>query len=1073
MKLGILQRALHVKKGEGSSVVWLLVLSLFQGVFIAGWVTVSNTAFLKDWDSVNLPYAYVTMGIFGLGMMRNFAYWEKRLPFTRLLTRSLMCLLTIVLLFTLVSNFVENRFLAFSLLVFTGPLLGILSLSFWGVAGRMFDLQQGKRLFGLISSGYVVANLVTFFLIAKLPERLRGTTDLLVLATVGLVGMLVIALQLVQRFDLTDGETETDTEEEPVITREEADPEPEEAPISHPQLYLFLVATAAFLAVFVQYGLDFALLIETDHAIPEENISAFLAMLFGAFSLGELIVKFALSGRLLKQFGVLIGLACVPAVVCLMMAITYMISNDAANIGVTGSVGDVISLATNTQNFSVFFVAIIVAKITEHVLHFAIFQTSFKILFQPLPKRLRFAAQTKVEGLVRQGGISVTGLFLLVLLWVNKSNPSRAIIPILILALVLWLITTWFLFKQYRVHLLERLKESRIRALLPTPVEVLASHMTKLNTLEKVYALNVLENVEPGLLEDYLAQYLDDLEMAEDALKRIDRLRLVNLAHKLQTMIADPQNPWRKKAEEVLANLIRLTMFKPEESELTRLAGSEHTKDRRMAARVVLRSDSNQKNRILHRLLWDQQASVKRLAILAVGESGNADFWPLLIDQMDSGIYCKAAGTALIRAGEAVFQDDVARNLFPGNPEAMVRLLKVITRIGGPTAKKFLLERITDPFMLVRLHALRGLSQLGYQVDEANEAQIKNRYRILTKRAGWMIGIRRDLTDTPGFERLVETLDHDLEQIMNGLHMLLALICDKQAVKLILDNLKGDNQARAFALEVAELVVPSDLRDHVLPVLEALDSDETFKALSALYTYQEKKPIDRMLTMLTEGPNSVNLWTRAITLETLGRQNLAKVPDPLVASVFHTSSLIRELAAFALRKIDRAVYKDVLKRVPDDHVKRLSRVIPPDAPSDGSEDGITTFGKVQALLKLPMFSMVPKLSLVHFANQVREVVLPEGTCLFQKGEPGETLYLVVSGVIRIHDGNRTITMLARDGVIGEIAVIETGFRTLSATADDASRLLAVDRHPLMDMLADHLEIIPDMIHMIARRRARA
>ena len=147
MILGRLQRVFNIKKGEGPAVIWLLIFSLFLGIFIAAWLTLSNAAFLKAWDSNDLPNTYVVMGIFGLWVMRHFARWEKRLPFTRLLTHSLIGILVIVLLFTLVSRFGENQPLAFSLLVFTGPLLGILGLIFWGAAGRMFEqaLPISKR----------------------------------------------------------------------------------------------------------------------------------------------------------------------------------------------------------------------------------------------------------------------------------------------------------------------------------------------------------------------------------------------------------------------------------------------------------------------------------------------------------------------------------------------------------------------------------------------------------------------------------------------------------------------------------------------------------------------------------------------------------------------------------------------------------------------------------------------------------------------------------------------------------------------------------------------------------------
>ncbi|MDJ0840711.1 MAG: hypothetical protein QNK37_29640, partial [Acidobacteriota bacterium] len=421
MKLGKLLRAFNVKRGEGQSVAWLLLFSVFLGMFIACWLTVSNAAFLESWGSGALPYAYVVAGLLGLVIMRFFARWEKRLPFKSLLTYSLLGNLVMVFFFCIASLLGVSKALAFVLLIFTGPVLGMVGLAFWGIAGRMFDLQQGKRLFGLISSGEVASNIVAFFVIARLPKDYQDPPDLLALAAIGLAGTLVTALLIVKRFNLKETESEDQDilGDEGPVAEEAASPKP----MQEPRNYLLLVSTAAFLAVFVQYCLDFALLTEVNRKISVGGTAAFLAVFFGFLSFAELLVKFLLSGRLLKQFGMLMGLGCVPAVLLLFMVFALpgaggseaeMVSGGVADS--VGAVGGALARASGeTFTPSLFFSIILAAKIAEHVLRFAIFETSFKILFQPLPKQMQFTAQTRVEGLVRQGGISATGLFLVVL----------------------------------------------------------------------------------------------------------------------------------------------------------------------------------------------------------------------------------------------------------------------------------------------------------------------------------------------------------------------------------------------------------------------------------------------------------------------------------------------------------------------------------------------------------------------------------------------------------------------------------------------------------------------------------
>ncbi len=84
--------------------------------------------------------------------------------------------------------------------------------------------------------------------------------------------------------------------------------------------------------------------------------------------------------------------------------------------------------------------------------------------------------------------------------------------------------------------------------------------------------------------------------------------------------------------------------------------------------------------------------------------------------------------------------------------------------------------------------------------------------------------------------------------------------------------------------------------------------------------------------------------------------------------------------------------------------------------------------------------------------EVREV--PGGTILFRAGEPGESLFVVRKGEIELHikdtAGQKIVLNVCGEGeIFGELALLDRGARTATATAQVDSELLAFDRDNLL------------------------
>ena len=115
--------------------------------------------------------------------------------------------------------------------------------------------------------------------------------------------------------------------------------------------------------------------------------------------------------------------------------------------------------------------------------------------------------------------------------------------------------------------------------------------------------------------------------------------------------------------------------------------------------------------------------------------------------------------------------------------------------------------------------------------------------------------------------------------------------------------------------------------------------------------------------------------------------------------------------------------------------------------------------KVELLRGVPLFADLDARSLEAVGVLAREVSEPAGTTLMAQGEPGDAFYVIVEGTVRVERAGETVRSLSAGGFLGEIALLERGTRTATATCVDDCRLLEIQRHEFERLRATmpHLE----------------
>lgn len=133
--------------------------------------------------------------------------------------------------------------------------------------------------------------------------------------------------------------------------------------------------------------------------------------------------------------------------------------------------------------------------------------------------------------------------------------------------------------------------------------------------------------------------------------------------------------------------------------------------------------------------------------------------------------------------------------------------------------------------------------------------------------------------------------------------------------------------------------------------------------------------------------------------------------------------------------------------------------------------------KRSLLERVPIFSSLGgrEIDLLLQATTTRRIAAKE--TLFRKGDPGNQLYGIISGRLKVvaagRDGRELVfTVMGAGDVIGEIALMDEQPRSASVVALEASELLTLHRRDLLPFLERHPKVAIHLAAVLAARVRR-
>jgi CRP/FNR family transcriptional regulator, cyclic AMP receptor protein len=125
------------------------------------------------------------------------------------------------------------------------------------------------------------------------------------------------------------------------------------------------------------------------------------------------------------------------------------------------------------------------------------------------------------------------------------------------------------------------------------------------------------------------------------------------------------------------------------------------------------------------------------------------------------------------------------------------------------------------------------------------------------------------------------------------------------------------------------------------------------------------------------------------------------------------------------------------------------------------------------LARVPFFDGLSREALSLIAQVTAEETHATGTRIFQYGDPGDKLFIILEGKVRISRevsglGEEALAVLGAGEVFGEMALLDESPRSADARAHERCRLLVIPKDDFDDLLFLHKDLAFEVLWACVR-----
>ena len=1055
----IIKKVLDIDDSEITPVLLLLANSFFIGVFIVSYDVAANTIFLDTFGNEYLTRLPIFSGALGMVSTSIFAYFQRKIPFTRLTLYSFGIITLIVgVLFTVLEIY-DIRALRFIPYLLLGPINTIFILCFYGTVSRSFSLKRERHMTGTADQGQMIATAIAYFAIPFASIFITDIVKFFVASVIsGSLAFILMAIFIIKYGRVAQSERRKVKSEVANISEMKSDP------------YIRMVALVFFGSVLATVFLEYSFLSVTVQKYKDENsLASFLGFFGGVVTVFSVIMQSFVADRVIKMYGMKISLIIIPTILGVFAVLASVI-------------GTFFGYSEQDSSFILFFLFMAMSKLFLQSLKEAFEDPIVKNLFIPFDASKRYDIQTKIEGFFKEFSGFIAGTLLTVISLL--SFVSLVFYSYFLTAIcVFYFYVVIKLFVEYRKNLTKALvKQQALDGAEDSReyevTDVFLNELKSGNTNTVIYTLKLMEKIEPIMAEDKFKNYLqsENREIRQYALIRLESNKAVKALEELKKLSVKENDPEIKQlVNKALLDINQTNSVEVNPTMTYNLAKSRNVVDRVYAAQLISKTTDDVYVPHLMLLLRDIDPKVRFQAMIAAARMQRSEAWPILIEYLSSYTFCNVAAAALITFGESVLPALEAA-FYKTNQLATIqeKIVQIYGRIQGADVIELLWNKIDFPDKKIVNNVLLCLSSCGFRPEGDRIIRIKQQIEAEIGNSAWNIAALSEIPQTPDALLLKNALEEEIAFNFENIYMLLALIYDPKAIKLVKDNIEsGTVEGLVYAIELFDVFLSDDLKPIFLPLIEDISQTERNERLQGHFPRQPLSNIEVLKEIINRDYNQINKWTKACAIYVYGNMQETEMCDDLVANLFNPDPLLREMAAWAIVKKDYYSYKRHSVRLPEAVKKELDAKFIKNFAADDESDykPMSRIEKIFFLKSLVAFRNVPGVILVEFVELVEEVRFKKDDVILYKGVNGNApIYILVKGkaVVWEKEGD-ILSVLGERDMIGEMLVLDTDHNQHTITAADDCVAFCIDKDRFMEQITDNFEIARELIQVISEK----
>ncbi len=454
-------RVMNLRSEESGRTFWMFLSYAATSVGVLWLEATASALFLEQYSADNLPFIYLSSTVLSIFLGFLYGLVQSIIPL-----RWVIVLVSVMMALPVLA-FQQGLMLPAGVTIvgFSAFRVVVLCMRLWLqvvyvlndtnttiTANQLFNVRELRRTYPLISSGVLVADAASGFLLPLVSSRfgLSGVTmAAFSMMMLGSVILLYITRKQSRFFDTT------------LRRRESANLESGRALQGQAMNYRWMLLLFFVLAEMVFLLLDFQFSKELELMGPVaflnrlgqtqnqgERIASFLGIFQGVLGIFELVVQWFASRWVIEKLGVFGTTGILPTLMAAVGGLVAMLSTVPSLFP---------AFAVKVESIgsgATIFWAIVLLKFLYELFHFTLLASVGPVLFQPVPQKLRNIVQTSVRGYAEPIANGIIGILLLGLIsfgWQQTlGNYWRGtIFMILVLLAGIWLGVIYTLRRQY------------------------------------------------------------------------------------------------------------------------------------------------------------------------------------------------------------------------------------------------------------------------------------------------------------------------------------------------------------------------------------------------------------------------------------------------------------------------------------------------------------------------------------------------------------------------------------------------------------------------------------------------